>query len=532
MKTTKTSIITLLLLTLLLSFFLLCACNNTSDISFEEPPATYEFTTKQTYMWEPGFLTLSISSTQMVNVLYCNNESMQFFINNDNENQANSIVYNELRLINYLKYLFQNENIPFPNKIYVDDSSSCVSGSAASKLLLNFNSIGKYSQVLATLQVIYGDYFNYGYLYGLSNYIANELGWETDVIETIENDKLVDFFSSNVNALDLTYPVFTEKYSSNESVKYCKALSTLLFNRINNNNLLKESISDQETAFYNAINQFAIQNSISHDITTFEFAFYGDTCPLKIKTQYLEIFMSDGHFIDSQNDIFQVADLVGYNNIVNTIKTLENEVDFLLYMFSLKDIADVATVYLYSTEACQEIHFKEYLNFCYPAARQLHVTCINAFLHEYGHYVEYLLNPESPGNKRWQSQAFAELCGSYSYYRQRQFYNSYSNPGVANELVKAYYGKELGFGREDTFDYHDAVTHALNDYELIYMSGDRVSSFGRYLCDIYGEAKIMRLMLFPDTVQEITGKDWETLRSEWELYLKEKFSNVDYILVQ
>ena len=506
------------------------ACDSNSAISFIEPPTTYEFLSKQTYMWKPGFLTLDMSSTQMVNVLYYNNQSTHFFINTDNTNQANSVVYNELKLINYLKYLFQNENIPFPNKIYVDDSSSCVSESSASRLLLNFNSVGTYRQVLATLQVIYGDYFNYGYLYALSNYIANELDWKTDVIETIKNDKLVDFFFNNVIALDLTYPVFTEKYFSNESAKYCKALSTILFNQINKNNFLKKSITEQENAFVIAINDYASENSISHNMTSLDFAFYGDTCPLKIKTQYLEIYMSDGHFIDSHNDVFKVSDLVGYNNIIDTITKLENEVIFLLDMFSLKDTVETATVYIYSHEACQAIYFKEYANFCYAGAGELHVTFISSFLHEYAHYVEYLLNPESPNNERWQSQAFAELCGTYSYYRQRRFYDSYSNPGVPNELVKAYFGKELGFGREETFDYHDAVTHALNDYELTYMAGNRFSSFSRYLSKIYGESQVMMLMLYPEQVIEFTGKNWETLRFEWELSIKNLFADINFQL--
>ncbi len=526
-KTKKITLKFILLLMFMSILLVLGACDPNPSISFIEPPTTYEFTTKQTYMWEPGFLTLSMSSTQMINVLYCNNESMQFFINTDNENQANSVVYNELRLINYLKYLFQDENIPFPNKIYVDELSACVSESSASRLLLNFNSIGTYRQVLATLQVIYGDYFNYGYLYALSNYIANELDWETDVIERIENDKLVDFFSSNVNALDLTYPVFTEKYASNESVKYCKALSTILFNGINNNNLLKKSVAEQENAFYDAIEQFATQNSIFHNMTSLAFAFHGDTCPLKIRASNFEMYLSDGNFIDYGN---YTTDYSDYDNIIHTINNLDSEIDLLLEMFLLKNIATPATVYMYSTEACQAIHFTEYKNYCYSNVGEVHVTLIHAFLHEYAHYVEHLLNSQSQDQKLWQSQAFAELCGTYSFYSQRWYY-ILATKSEATELYNTYYDKEPVLGRDLSFMMEDMFCHAYDNYTPDYLSGrDQINSFSNYLCEIYGEAKIMRLMLFPDTVQEITGKDWETLRSEWELTIKNRFANINYKL--
>ena len=66
-----------------------------------------------------------------------------------------------------------------------------------------------------------------------------------------------------------------------------------------------------------------------------------------------------------------------------------------------------------------------------------------------------------------------------------------------------------------------------NEYELDYYNGrNAINSFTHYLIELYGEDAISNLMLFPETVLEVTGKDWIDLEAEWKTHIKNKFKGV------
>jgi len=375
---------------------------------------------------------------------------------------------------------------------------------------------------------MYGDYCNYGYLYALANVIAKEINWATDIVQSYSLGELKNFFSNNTIAADLTYPLFLEEYSSVETIKYCKALCIYLFKQLNSQSQLKLSVADQLNAFYNALNDFMLSNYITCSRTQFEYAYYGETCPLKVKTEYFEIFLADGHFIDFDNDEYEVFDLVGYDNISKSLTTLNNEANDLIERFSLENVVERVTVYMHTTDSSRSVYGKEYINFCYPNRREIEVTFLHAFLHEYSHYIEYLLNSVSGSRQGWQSQAFAELCGTYSYYQHRYYYTA-ANTAIGSEFFHACYGRDYVFGREGIFLYSDATCYVLDNYELNYnATREQINSFSYYLLDIYGESTVCYLMLFPENVITITGKSWNTLKNEWEVKIKETFTGVEY----
>lgn len=57
-------------------------------------------------------------------------------------------------------------------------------------------------------------------------------------------------------------------------------------------------------------------------------------------------------------------------------------------------------------------------------------------------------------------------------------------------------------------------------------TANTLNSFSRYLIDLYGEREVYNLMLFPDTIEENTGKTWEQLASEWEQHIRDKYAHV------
>ena len=72
-----------------------------------------------------------------------------------------------------------------------------------------------------------------------------------------------------------------------------------------------------------------------------------------------------------------------------------------------------------------------------------------------------------------------------------------------------------------------AILCYINGYTLDYKTGGAcVNSIFRYLSDLYGEETVWNLMLFPNTVQDVTGKTWYTISEEWEQHIRDKYADV------
>ena len=80
-------------------------------------------------------------------------------------------------------------------------------------------------------------------------------------------------------------------------------------------------------------------------------------------------------------------------------------------------------------------------------------------------------------------------------------------------------------GMDDYFELYDIFTYIYDDYSLAYRTGrNSIDSFTHYILDLYGEETTYEVMLFPETVEDITGKTWDVLEAEWVQYIKDKFA--------
>ena len=96
------------------------------------------------------------------------------------------------------------------------------------------------------------------------------------------------------------------------------------------------------------------------------------------------------------------------------------------------------------------------------------------------------------------------------------------------DLFYSFTGRSYQPGVDDYFEFYDILCYATNEYELDYYNGrNAVNSFTNYLIDLYGEDAISNLMLFPETVSDVTGKNWNELELEWTTHIKNKFRGVE-----
>lgn len=105
--------------------------------------------------------------------------------------------------------------------------------------------------------------------------------------------------------------------------------------------------------------------------------------------------------------------------------------------------------------------------------------------------------------------------------------STFGNKGEGIQYFHAYTGRSYQSGRDDFFESWDILCHVNDYYKLAYKTGAQaINSFSRYLIDLYGEREVYDLMLFPDTIEEVTGKTWEQLAFEWEKHIRDKYAGV------
>lgn len=123
-------------------------------------------------------------------------------------------------------------------------------------------------------------------------------------------------------------------------------------------------------------------------------------------------------------------------------------------------------------------------------------------------------------------QAFCEIGSSYSKYVQLAFENTFGNNEDGAKLFSAFTGRQYQFGRDDYYEVMDILCYVDEYYQLAYFGAQSINSFNRYLIDLYGEKEVYHLMLFPETVEEVTNNTWEQLATEWELHIRNKYKDV------
>ena len=452
------------------------------------------------------------------NALKTTVENDVFFIFSNDNTIADRFINSQRTLLCYLRERGVNSEVL---KVYGTDYDFSFSESGAAYITLN--DMNSWQQVLATLQAMWGDYTDYGYVYAISNKIAEELGWETDLEHDIEKASLDVFFSSNPTAIDLLYPVFSTNFASEETVSYCKALSRMLFSKIKVNSALKQDIETQLDTYCALIADFAEKNSIPYERQECGYAYYGENVLLRFMTTYAEFFI-DINRTDADKlyeDVFS-----DYISLYNTVCVLNEEITNAVEYFGVSEHVGVIKIkWLNSeTDAAQKL-LTDRNGIYYGSTHIAYLASLFPYLHEYYHHIEYTI--KQVNERTWQSQAFCELGSSYSQYSLLMWETAFTQYKENADVFRLFAGHEYSNGREDFYEAMDILCY-INGYELDYLSGGAaINSFTRYLVDRWGEKTVYTLLLYPDRLSEIVNSDWDELAAEWEQHIKDKYADID-----
>lgn len=434
--------------------------------------------------------------------------------------QANLFVACQLELLQLLQGSGMDTDALTYYAVNYGDSFS---RSDYSEAYIDWSAVRTWQQVLVTLQAMWGDYTDYGYVYAMANAIAAELNWQTDEESHIEEAALADFFSKNQEAVQLLYPSFNGLYANAETIISCQALSRSLFAKIDMGTALDTPIENQLIDWHALIRDYAQQNGIFYEPHDIGYAYCSARIPLKIRVINAEFYIDD-NYVDG-NKLFLDA-FVNYASIYETASILYQEILNSKPYWNPDVSGDTVPIYFISEKTAAE-RFGEKFTIRYVAPQYGEVVYTRYLsLYMYGYYKHIVYQWNQDLGQAWQSQAFCELGRSQSWFSQRVAEVTFTTNAEKVELFYACTGRTYELGREDFFEMMDISCFVNEEYTPRYTPVDAAASIGWYLLQCYGEENIQQLLLFPDTVQSITGKTWAELEAEWAQYIKDKYADV------
>ena len=502
------------ILVLLVIVGVLCGCTQHKLVPIDE---TYQYFVKHKNYLKPA----AVDGWVEKDALSTTNSDGTFFCFTTDAETADNFINTQRTLLRFL----MNCGVEIGEMEYHGtDYGYSFSQSDENAVYVSLSDMRSWKQVLVTLQAIWGDYTEYGYVYAMSNAIAGELGWQTDSISTFEQRNIDRFFGDNPDVINLLYPTFTTNFASEETVNYSKALAVHLFEKVKWKKALGKQVEEQLGDYYSMVSTYAQNLSIPFTSQSCGYAYYGENVKLRIMTTYAELII-DSNYRDVMESIYgDYWD--NYSSIYQTTNTINREITAAVEYFALEDEAGTIRIKWLDSENSATERFTEGRNGMYhPSTHVAYVVSINPYLHEYYHHIEYLINHKH--DRCWQSQAFCEMGKVGSWHAQYRMEKLFSD-GKWAELFYLCTGHNYQPKTEDYYEVYDILCYIGNDYTLDYYSGGNpINSFSRYLIDRYGEDDIYQLMLLPETVETVTGKTWETLQKEWKQHIQEKYVNVE-----
>ena len=511
MKLKRILFIAILLLILLTFTLLACAPKTFND--------KYEYTTENKSFLRPS----SIDQWVVRDALYASTEDGEYYCFTNDESKADSFVNSQRTLLRFLR----KSGVDISKlTYYATDYGYSFSRSEKTSAYIDFSDMKSYRQILVTMQSLFGNYTDYGYLYALSNHVAKELGWLTDEIKEADAVKLDAFFLENPEAVGLLYPVFTEEYATAETVGFSKALSLIIFDCIDLRKVLSQPIDTQIENARKLIKEYADGIGVEYAPDSCGYAYYGENIPLRIMTDYAEMFIDDDYSDISEN---VYGDYFGnYKTVYHTANNINSEISQSVANFDLHDTEREITIVWLSKENADEKFYENFRGHYYLANQTAYVTTIQSYLHEYHHHIEYTITQNNP--QVWQSQAFCELGTARSQYGIA-YLEYFFAEGMKNTMFETFAGREFLGGVEDYYEINNilAFLTTKNGRSLDYWaSADMLNSINKYLIDFYSAPTVEELYLDPDAITEKIGKTWDELESEWLVYLNAKYAGVDY----
>lgn len=369
---------------------------------------------------------------------------------------------------------------------------ACRSDSENGVAYFGMEALQTWEQVLVTLQSVWGDYTNYGYLYALGSHIASELGWETK-----EGKAAPAVFEENPTLLNLVYPCFSQEFSSNQEIAACRSMAISILTLMGNPYM-------GEYYFMAAAEDYATEEGIDFEPTYLGFAYNGSCSALKIRTKYAEVAFNSAVVLAEEEDL----DL-----IISCYEYIDRELDWRCKFF------DHSPDRLVPVELCGEdlsyggTPYEGYYN-SRDGSMQIYYATSIIDLYTYEFFNLY----GDSNAENWHIWAVMQFLSSeidcddlYYYYMNDDEWKAYIEGMIGGEFTDY----------SDFFRYHDALVHLMlpaSPKKELY-NGNTYSFVG-YFTERYGVDAFLQVMLHTNQSYKLTGKSLDSIVNGWCSYIE------------
>ena len=478
---------------------LLLICSVGCTAGDKETVQKYEYTETYLRVMEPYGYSFIMNGNMQESVV---NEHTYQFTPDISEEKRNEFISAQERLCSYL----EDKGVSCSDvtlRIISDYQNRTESENSTA--YFGIDTVKTWEQVLTTIQLSMGDYTNYGYLYALANYTAKELGWKTDTESTSD----VQTLSENTELLNLVYPCFNEVYTEPENISACKALATEILSKI-------EDPYAGEQAFIEEIKAYAAEKGIEFTPTYLVFAYNSESCPMKFRTKYIEIFRDSTYEADRRYVMGKIDEdyLATTETIIKTFEWLDEQLERFCGKFKV-DAPEIISVQLMSELPRNLLsQYFEYGGIYYrtDSEKKIYTTTCTVLGHEYVHYLFDLCRGDEIDSayESWHSEAVA-----YYFTAEHTVEECLMSSALAEteEII----GKEYKDVSDEVL-YLRLVMQADTEYSPKYYLKKQYYggiAFADYFINVYGEEAFLNSMMHPSKTEEYTGKDLEQIVDEW-----------------
>ncbi|HAU65905.1 TPA: hypothetical protein DCW61_01015 [Candidatus Uhrbacteria bacterium] len=460
--------------------------------------------------------------------LTCKEDGVEYHFDEDiAADTRETFIQSHQALISYLQdhqiFLLQSTR-----HIVLEDYASR-SDSSNRKAFYAVEDTGTYMQILIALQSHFGDFTNYGLLYGISNYIAEELGWGIDITDVAEQD-IVAFTEVTENQvfLDLSYPCFVSSYVG-EALPMIQAVAGQFVRDLIDREgiayavdaLRRENISP--TMFLIEANDLkndwlasiGSETRLTARELPIRFQYGGTTSPIIVSADHAKYYL--------MNDYAEVdLDVMGidyfksdYAHLIEAFYRIELDMQAadLVYKDPARTYQPLTVVLCNEEVAQSAANSIAYYSIPTTTAYSASVWPVN---HEYLHY---LSTPAVGYN--WQYEAIACYGNIHAYFMRlynQNFFDmmlAYGWEGLAE--LREHLGRDPG---ADDFPIYCEIYIAMTgDNAVTALSANALYSVPHYVRIIYGEEVMNRIFIHQNAIEAETGRSWQELIEDWQQWI-------------
>ncbi len=425
---------------------------------------------------------------------------------------------------------------------YIDEPEKSEGGNSFITCISDWKAVDYVTGVLLSAN---GKYANYGVAYGYANYLCDSLSdvWEsvTDGADNNQKNLVSDtqsnelnygqpVFNAEYNCYDLNLLCFDDDFVTADEIREAKAVSNKFVSDYIKNNgedalkeLLKKSgdvqlcheFNDELEKWYND-NGLVLSNSLSEILYS-----YGGYSYQYIAYNGHAVFYMDSEWYDSTrriSDFFSETFL--HENYVETNNFYKINTEQMCQYNELFGLGEpkLNVPILISEKTRNSVD--EYAGIYYPDINKIYIKTVTLIMHE---YIHALCVPVAL-SQLWVAEGWAQAFdGRYNYY-----YNKV-NSDIMNNREDAYLVQYIEKNERpiDMFiDYENIMgleVYTTNNYN--YKEGYTIAaSFFNYLCNVYGEKKIIDYVCHNHDLTTVTDKSLDELAEDWKNYIEDKYS--------